>query len=162
MNDLNPQVIDKRFGQVRIDHDKPAEDVLKELSAMVRKAKKKGYAKLRLVNEYDEGDENTLPEHYIALWGERLEEPLEWHRRLDHARIQIQRNIDTAERTIKVKSHYEGELAAIAAALASSPLRCVDCGKPESGQINSWVTKSKTIRICHKCHELRKEAAEKA
>jgi hypothetical protein len=156
MNDLNKETRRKTVAKIYLDgNNQSPEEVARELTAAIKKARKNNVTHLRVNTSYDEGDSDSLPSHYIIIEGDVQETDLEWHCRLEHEKNVLKRNIEEAQRVIGNISYYSDRIDKIEQALQKSSLRCVDCNKPESSQTSSQDTGGKTIRICHKCYEKR-------
>lgn len=160
MNDLKKQEVRDRFFSVSVDSETNPAEVLKALTAALEKGKKT-HKRVRIEADYYEGDQGfSLPHSAISLYGYRLENDEEWHKRLAEYRRKIKADLDEAQRTIKHGPNYLKQITEIDEALELSSLRCVDCLKPELGQTNAWFLGAKTLRICHECCEKRRKKAE--
>lgn len=156
MNPLTKEKVCKRIAQICVSgNDVNAGDVLKKLTAALRKAKKT-HTNIKIGISGCERDEWTLSSSYIILDGYTTETEEEWHSRLDRRKYQIKREIENAERVKLTQSILEKEIEDIDKAIQKTTLRCVDCNKPTITRINSSVTNGKTIRICNDCHEKRR------
>ena len=125
-------------------------DLKAELAKLEKKAKKEGYKDIEVDFEHDYGGENSLGGSYMVVVGTRLETDDEWHRRLDRIKREHKMEIENAERTLKAVKIYTDKIAEVEKALEKSPLKCENCGSPESGLTHKGNWK-RSRRICPKC-----------
>ena len=153
MINMSKNIVEKTTFSVRINDDKTAEEILKQLNSALKKTKKT-HTNIRIRLDYENPD-YSLPTESITLVGNTEETEEEWHKRLEHEKFQINRSLSEAERILNSKENLTKKLDEIEKALEKSSLRCNDCGKPESIRYNSFATRGKTIRICNSCLKIR-------